>query len=89
MCSEKKGYLTSSDNSEVPDLPVHLCILIWAFSVSQLKYEPAHDKTANSDQPAHPPSMARVLVYLFLDILDAAEGTCDQQRLRSACISIQ
>ena len=48
--------------------------------------EPVHDKTysktcetsTDSDQPVHPPSMARVLVYPFSDSLEALEGTCDQ-----------
>ena len=55
----------------------------------QVIFEPAHGKTynktyvsnKNSDQPVHPPSMARVLVHSSLDILEAVEGTCDQRRL--------
>ena len=51
--------------------------------------EPAHEKTYNktfviskySDQPVHPPSMARVIVHLFLDSLEAVQGTCNQQSL--------
>ena len=51
--------------------------------------EPAHDKTYNktcvtskdSDQPVHPPSMARVPVYPTLESLELVEGTCDQRRL--------
>ena len=35
----------------------------------------------DSDQPVHPPSMARVLVYPSLDSPGAVEGTCDQRRL--------
>ena len=54
---------------------------------------PAQDKTYNktcmtskdSDQPVHPPSMAKVLIYLSLASLEAVEGRCDQQRLSSAC----
>ena len=42
-----------------------------------------------SDQPVHPPSMARVLVYSSLDSLKAVEGTCDQRRLRSDCANAQ
>ena len=47
------------------------------------KYEPAHDKTycktcvtsKDSDQPVHPPIMARlVLIYLAFDSLEAVEG---------------
>ena len=42
-------------------------------------YEPAHDKTYNKtcvtskylDQPVHPPSMARILVYPSLDSPEA------------------
>ena len=49
-------------------------------------YEPANDKTYNktcmtskdSDQPVHPPSMAKIFVYPSLDSLEAAEGTCNQ-----------
>ena len=53
-------------------------------------YEPVHDKTYNKtrvpskelDQPAHPPSMARVLGNpTSLENLEVIEGTCDQQRL--------
>ena len=59
--------------------------------------EPAHDKTYNktcatskrSDQPVHPPSMARVFIYHFLDSPEAVEGTCDQQRLCSDCADAQ
>ena len=55
----------------------------------QPENEPAHDKTQNKtwvtskdlDQPVHPPSMARVLVYPSFDSLEAVEGTCDQRRL--------
>ena len=42
-----------------------------------------HDKTyktsvtsKDSDQPVHPPSMTRVLIYPSLDGLAAAEGSC-------------
>ena len=46
-------------------------------------YEPRHDKTYNktyvtskdSDQPVHPPSMAKVLVYPPLESQEAVEGT--------------
>ena len=52
-------------------------------------YEPAHDKTYNktcvtskgSDQPVHPPRMARVLVHPSLNSPEAVEGACDQRRL--------
>ena len=52
-------------------------------------FKPAYDKTYNeifvtskdSDQPVHPPSMARVLVYPSMDSPEAVEGTCDQRRL--------
>ena len=53
----------------------------------------SHDKTYNkncvtskdSDQPVHPPSMAKVLVYPSLDNLEAVEGTRNQRRLWSDC----
>ena len=32
----------------------------------------------DSDQPVHPPSVARILVCPFFDRLEAVEGTCDQ-----------
>ena len=35
----------------------------------------------DSDQPLHPSSMARVLVYLSLDSPEAVEGISGQQRL--------
>ena len=48
-------------------------------------YEPAHDKTYNktsvtskdSDQPVHPPCMAKVFIYPSLGSLEAVECTCD------------
>ena len=53
-----------------------------------LLFEPAH-KTNNktcvtskdSDQPVHPPSMARVLRHPSLENLEAVEGACDQRKL--------
>ena len=56
--------------------------------VSSLVFEPAHEETydkivlpAKTGQSVHPPSMTWVLVYLFLDRLEAVEGICVQQRL--------
>ena len=54
-----------------------------------LLYEPAHAETYNktsatsedSDQPVHPPSMARFLVYPSVDNPEAVEGIRDQRRL--------
>ena len=43
----------------------------------------------DSDQPVHPPSLARVLVYHSLDSPKAVEGTCNQQRLWSDCPAVQ
>ena len=48
--------------------------------------ELAHDKTYNkicmtsrdSDQPVRQPNLAKVLIYPFLDRLEAVEGTCNQ-----------
>ena len=62
-----------------------------------LVYEPAHDKTYKktcvnseySDQPVHPPSMARVLVHPSLDSPETVEGTCDQRKLWSDCADAQ
>ena len=59
--------------------------------------EPAHDKKYNkscvtsedSDQPVHPPRMARALVYPSSDNLQAVEGTCDLRRLWSDCADTQ
>ena len=45
---------------------------------NSVRIDPAQDKT--SDQPVHPPSMARILVYPSLDSPKAVEGTCDQRR---------
>ena len=53
--------------------------------------EPVHDKTYNkthvtskdSDQPVHPHSIARILVYLCFDSLEAIESTRDQRKLIS------
>ena len=53
--------------------------------MNKTENEPAHDKTPNktcvnskdTDQLAHPPSMARVLVYPSLDTPEAVEeNTC-------------
>ena len=60
-------------------------------------FKPAYDKTYNeicvtskdSDQPVHPPSMARVLVHPSMDSPEAVEGTCDQWRLWSDCVDAQ
>ena len=57
--------------------------------MSTTTYKLVHDKTYNktfgtrkdSDQPVHPPSMARVLVHPSFDSPEAVEGTCDQRRL--------
>ena len=74
------------------------CVVSRDFSMllNTIIKETAHDKTYNetcvtnkdSDQPVHPPSMTRVLVYPSLDSLEA-EGTCNQQRLRSDCADAQ
>ena len=53
--------------------------------------QPAHDKTYNktcvtgkdSDQPVHPPSMARVLIYPTLESPETTDGTCNQRSLIS------
>ena len=60
-------------------------LILWNYR-DKIPYETVHDKTYNKtcvtskdlDQPVHPPSKARVLVYLSLDSLEAVEGTCDQ-----------
>ena len=59
--------------------------------------EPANDKTCNktfvtskdSDQPVHPPSIARVFIYPALSSSEAVEGTCNQRRLCSECADAQ
>ena len=58
-------------------------IMLIFFYFSMKTYEPVHDKTyktsvtsKDSDQPVHPLSMARVLIYPYLDSLAAAEGSC-------------
>ena len=43
----------------------------------------------DSGQPAHPHSMARVLVYSSLDSPGAVESTCDQRRLWLGCVDAQ
>ena len=45
--------------------------------------------TKDSNQPFHPPSMARVLVYPSLDSLEAVEDTCNQRKLWSDCMDAQ
>ena len=57
--------------------------------VKYIVKDPAQDQTYNktcvtsidSDQPVHPPCIARVLVYPSLDSPEAVDGTCDQRRL--------
>ena len=64
---------------------IGLCAVIRSVYCS-LSFEPAQDKTYNktgvpskdNDQPVHPSSMARVLVYLSLDSPEAVEDTCYQ-----------
>ena len=68
---------------------------LWAWL--PYKIELVHDKTYNRtcltskdlDQPVHPPSIVRVLVYPSLDGPEAVEGTCDQGRLWSDCADAQ
>ena len=71
---------------------MHRFIRIFTVHISEKKktpFEPVHDETYNKncvtskdlDQPVHPPSMARILVYPSLDSLESVDGTCDQQRL--------
>ena len=68
------------------------CSFCWAAEYIHV-IEPAHDRTYNKtcvtskylDQPVHPPSMARVLMYPSLDRLEAIKGTYDQARLLSDC----
>ena len=46
----------------------------------------------DSDEPIHPPSMARILIKIFypsLDSPEAVEGTCNQKRLWSDCTYVQ
>ena len=43
------------------------------------------ETSKDSDQPVHPPSMARVLVHHSLDSLEAVESTCDKRRLWFVC----
>ena len=66
----------------------------FSHGITQMIFEPAHDKTNNticvnskdSDQPVHSPSMARVLLYTSFNIQEAVEGTFDQQMLWSDCV---
>ena len=60
-------------------------------------FEPMHDKTYNkicvtrkdSDQPVHPPSMVRGLVFSSLKSPESVESTCDQRRFWSDCADAQ
>ena len=62
-----------------------------------ISFKPAHDKTytktcvtiKDSEQSVHPSSMARILFYPSLNILEAVEETCDQRRLWSDCADAQ
>ena len=69
--------------------PERLCFVIVALPwflhlcLSQ-RMKKTYDKIvlpAKTGQSVHPPSMTWVLVYLFLDRLEAVEGICVQQRL--------
>ena len=83
---------------------VRLCLstqilerIFWYIMHLYITFEPAHDKTYNktyvtskdSDQPVHPSSMTRFLVYPSLDSPEVVEGTYDQQRLWSDCADAQ
>ena len=67
-------------------MPILRVNTAYVYSACKKLNEQVHDKTYNktcvtskdSDQPVHPPSMARVLVYPSLDSLEAVEVTCDQ-----------
>ena len=62
-------------------------LAVLLFFHQNLIFESAQDKTYNktcvtskdTDQPVHPPSMARVLVYPSLDSQEAVEGTWNLQ----------
>ena len=43
-----------------------------------------HMTSKDSDQPVHPPSLAKVLVHPSLDSPEAVEGTCDYGRRMTA-----
>ena len=55
-------------------------------------FEPARDKTYNntcvtsedSDQPVHPPSMAKLLIYPSFGSLSSVDGTRDQRTDQAA-----
>ena len=48
------------------------------YSFEQLGPDKCCVTSKDSDQPVHPPSMAKALVYSSLDSLEAVEGTCDR-----------
>ena len=54
-------------------------------NINQPKQDKTYNKTCvtskDSDQPVHPPSMARILISPSLDSMEAVEGTCYQRRL--------
>ena len=69
------------------------CRRIWNHNKSHPSTKPTAGPVwqVDSDQPVHPhlPSTARVLLYPSLDSPEAAEGTCDQRRLRWDCTEAQ
>ena len=83
------GLSVPEESSDIFDEVDEKTKLMFKVSHSVLIYEPVHTKTYNNtcvtskdpDQPVHPPSMARVLVYPSLDSPEAVEGPCNQQRL--------
>ena len=53
-------------------------------NIAVIAYELKHNNktcvtSKDTAQPVHPPSMARLLVYLSLNSLEALKGTCSQQ----------
>ena len=74
-----------SSSSFICSCFICLFVLFSTICCVLLPFEPVHNKTCvtseDSNQPEHPPSMARTLFNPSLDSPKAVEGTCDQRRL--------
>ena len=73
--------------------PAMFLYLLKEKKINQPAYNKTYNKTCvtskDSEQPVHPPSMARVLVYPSLDSPKSLEDTRNQRRLWSDCVDAQ
>ena len=101
MVRKKRSTILNVAVTQMPDDNVCLtwlkkrllCVQAAEKEVTWASTQKSYNKTCvtskDSDKPVHPPSLAKVLVYLFLDSLKAVEGTRYQRRLWSNCANVQ